>query len=223
MKMEQMSDKALFEKMEQVLYAAVICDSLDELGYRNQAMNERLRPLDLSKKLVGRAKTMLTTDVYQIQENCYETEINAIDSIKENEVAVVATNQSKRNGIWGELLSTASKMRGGKGAIVDGLIRDSHKIIELGFPLYCAGFKPVDSKGRGLLIDYDCPVEVGDVLVCNGDVIFGDRDGIVVIPNSVLYQAVEMALLKVEGENNTRRELLEGRLLREVYNKYGVL
>lgn len=217
-------EQALFDRMQEQLYAAVICDSLDQLGYRNQAMSETIRPLEIDKPcMVGRAKTILAVDVFHIQENPYEMEIAAIDSVKPGEVVVAATNQSKRNGMWGELLSTASKMRGARGAIVDGLVRDTEKIIELGFPLHCAGYKPVDSKGRGLVVDYDCPVEAGGVMVYPGDVIFADRDGVVVIPQAVLEQVVEMASAKVTGENNSRRELLEGKLLREVYEKYGVL
>ncbi|WP_082882346.1 RraA family protein [Paenibacillus swuensis] len=218
------NDEQLFELMQAQLYAAVISDSLDDLGYRNQAMRENIRPLVIgSEILVGRAKTILSVDVYHIQENPYDMEIQSIDSIKPGEIVVAATNQSVRNGMWGELLSTASKMRGARGAIVDGLIRDTAKITELDFPVYCTGFKPVDSKGRGIVIDYDCPVEAGGVLVSPGDIVFADRDGIVVIPNAVLEEVIEKALAKVSGENNTRRELFEGKLLREVYDKYGVL
>jgi regulator of RNase E activity RraA len=221
--MRGLKDAELFQLMEEHLYTGVICDTLDELGYRNQAMNEKIRPLSREMIIVGRAKTILAVDVYHTHENPYETEIQSIDSIKPGEVAVVCTNQSQNNGIWGELLSTATRMRGGRGAIVEGLIRDTKKILEMGFPVFCTGCKPVDSKGRGLVIDYDCPVVVGGVPVQPGDVIFADNDGVAVIPAAVLEQTVEMAMLKVERENHTRRELLEGKLLREVYEKYGVL
>ncbi|THF77127.1 RraA family protein [Cohnella fermenti] len=218
------TDSQLFDHMQQVLYTAVICDSLDQLGYRHQAMNERIRPLTAERaRMVGRAKTILAADVYHIPANPYDKEIAAIDSIRPDEVVVAATNESKRNGMWGELLSTASKMRGARGAIVDGLVRDTEKILELGFPLHCTGYKPVDSQGRGLVIDYDCPVEAGGVLVQPGDVIFADRDGVAVIPQALLEQVVELATAKATGESHSRRELLEGKLLREVYEKYGVL
>ncbi|NOU97834.1 RraA family protein [Paenibacillus sp. LMG 31456] len=213
----------MFELMRQNLYSAVICDTLDELGYFNQAMREDIRPLELGGIVIGYAKTILAADVYHIHDNPYEKEIAAIDSIKPDEVVVAGTNHSKRNGMWGELLSTASKMRGANGAIIDGLIRDTQKIIELGFPVYCTGFKPVDSKGRGIVIDYDCPVEVGGVLVHPGDVIFGDDDGVAVIPFGVFEETVNRALSKVESENHTRQELLDGKLLKDVYEKYGVL
>ncbi|MDB5055803.1 MAG: hypothetical protein JWM44_3853 [Bacilli bacterium] len=220
--MKIVDDKELFLIMTDKLYTAVISDSLDELGFRNQAMNENIRPL-ADDKIAGRAKTVLAADVYYIQDNPYEKEIAAIDSIRQGEVVVAGTNQSVRNGFWGELLSTASKMRGASGAVIDGLIRDTDKIIELGFPVFSTGFKPVDSKGRGLVIDYDCPIEAGGVVVHPGDVVFTDRDGVVVIPKDVVEEVVAKALEKVDMENHTRRELLEGKLLSDVYAKYGVL
>ncbi|MCF8567323.1 RraA family protein [Alicyclobacillus tolerans] len=213
----------MYNLISQKLYTGVICDTLDQLGFRNQAMREDIRPMDQAVTLVGTAKTMLAVDVYQTMKNPYDTEIKAIDSIQPDEVVVVATNRSTRNGPWGELLSTAAKMRGARGAIVDGLIRDSKRISELRFPVFCTGFKPVDSNGRGIVIDYDCPVEVGGVLVNSGDIVFADHDGVVVIPKDTLEQVVEIALQKVNRENRTREELLQGKLLRDVYEKYGVL
>lgn len=217
-------DRERFEAMTASLYSAVISDSLDDLGFRNQAMRETIRPLAVNADiLVGRAKTILAVDCYYLQENPYELEIKAIDSVKPGEVVIGSTNQSIRNGFWGELLSTASKMRGARGAVIDGLIRDTGKILDLGFAVYCTGFKPVDSKGRGIVVDYDVPVEAGGVIVYPGDMIFGDRDGVVVIPSALVDQVIEQAMNRVNGENNTRRELLEGKLLHEVYAKYGVL
>jgi len=220
-----MKETELFACMKEKLYTGVICDTLDELGYRNQAMRENIRPLYpiVTESFVGRAKTILSVDVYYVPEQPYEMEIKAIDSIKPNEVLVAGTNKSVNNGLWGELLSTAAKMRGANGAIIDGLVRDTKKIGELGFPVYCAGIKPVDSRGRGLVVDFDCPVEVGGVMVYPGDVIFADCDGVAVIPAIVFEQVVSNALAKVERENFTRKELLEGSLLRDVYDKYGVL
>ncbi|MBB6735735.1 RraA family protein [Cohnella sp. CBP 2801] len=211
--------------MREKLYTGVICDTLDELGYRNQAMRENVRPLApaVADNVVGRAKTILAADVYYVNDNPYLLEIQAIDSIRPDELVVASTNGSVRNGIWGELLSTASKMRGAIGAIVDGLVRDTKKIAELGFPVYAAGVKPVDSRGRGMVVDYDCPIEAGGVAVAPGDVVFADCDGVAVIPATAFEQTVMLALEKAERENNTRTELLAGKLLREVFAKYGVL
>jgi len=220
---EKLTEEQKFEQMKEILYAAVICDTLDELGYRNQAMRENINPISTDWVLVGRAKTVLAVDVYHEAENPYGKEIEAIDSVKKGEVLIGCTNESIRNGLWGELLSTASKMRGANGAVVDGLIRDTKKILELDFPVFATGTKPVDSRGRGMVIDYDCPVVCGGGSVMPGDIIFGDRDGVVVIPSALFDEVFERAVDKATRENASRTELLEGKLLRDVYDKYGVL
>jgi 4-hydroxy-4-methyl-2-oxoglutarate aldolase len=218
-----MNDKQLFDSMCKNLYAAVISDTLDELGYRNQVMRENINPLSTDWVLAGRAKTLLSVDVHYVGEDPYGKEIEAVDSVKPDEIVIGCTNESRQNGLWGELLSTASKMRGARGAIVDGLIRDTKKILELDFPVFATGTKPVDSQGRGMVIDYDVPVLCGGVMVNPGDVIFGDRDGVVVIPSTLAQKVYDIALDKATRENHTRQELLEGSLLRQVYDKYGVL
>lgn len=218
-----MKELKMFDEICEKLYSGVICDTLDELGYRNQAMRENINPIKEDWVIAGRAKTILAVDVHFIPENPYEKEIEAIDSIKPGEIVIGSTNRSRHNGLWGELLSTAAKMRGSRGAVIDGFIRDTKKIQELDFPVFATGTKPVDSRGRGLVIEYDCAVECGDVLVRPNDVIFGDRDGIVVIPSELFDQVIEIAMNKVSRENATRSELLQGKLLKEVYEKYGVL
>ncbi len=221
--MEFKNDKAMFDLMEETLYSGVVADILDELGYRNQAMRQDIRPLERRFVIAGRAKTILAVDVYEIPEDPYKLEIESIDSLKEGDVVVACTNRSTRNGYWGELLSTASMMRGARGAIIDGISRDTKKILELGFKVFTAGFKPLDSKGRGLVIRYDCPVECGDILVHPGDVIFADCDGVVVIPREMVLQVVPLALEKANQENSSREELKRGAYLRDVFDKYGAL
>lgn len=217
------SDIELFGHIETNLYTAVLADSLDELGYHNQAMRETIRPLTGKQCFAGWARTMLCMDMYHVPPDPYEVEIEAVDSILSGEVVVVATAESKRNAPWGELLSTAATARGARGAIVDGLVRDVKKIEALGFSLFAAGIKPVDSKGRGMVIDYNRPVECGGVIVNPGDLVVADFDGIVVVPAEAVPDAIRMATEKASLENNTRRELFEGAYLRDVYTKYGVL
>lgn len=219
-----MTDTEIFEKMKEELYTGLVCDVMDTMGYREQAMNFRVRPLEADNcKIAGRAKTILAADIYEVYDHPYEPEIRAVDSIKPGEVPVVSTNCSVRNGVWGGLLSTATKMRGGTGAIVDGLMRDTGEIRELNFPVWSAGYMPLDSAGRGKVIDMDCPIIAGDVKVKPCDVIFADFDGVVVIPSEIFYEVVEKSFEKHNKESHTRRELFEGKLLSEVYAKYGVL
>ncbi len=158
-------DIALCEFVEKNLYTAVVSDSLDQLGARHQAMREHLRPAHKNSRFAGWARTIACSDVYHILDEPYAMEIEAIDSLLAGEVAVIGTQKSQRNAPWGELLSTAAKARGARGAVVDGLIRDVMKIEELGFPVFAAGIKPVDSMGRGIVTSYNLPVECGEVIV----------------------------------------------------------
>jgi 4-hydroxy-4-methyl-2-oxoglutarate aldolase len=216
-------DVALCEFIEQNLYTAVVSDSLDQLGVRHQAMREYLRPAHKNCRFAGWARTIACSDVYHFVDDPYGMEIEAIDSLLPGEVAVIGTQKSQRNAPWGELLSTAAKARGARGAVVDGLIRDVVKIEELGFPVFAAGIKPVDSMGRGVVTSYNVPVECGEVLVHPGDLVFGDYDGVIVIPKDYIKQVVEMATDKVKREDGSRAELMAGGYLRDVFRKYGVL
>ena len=178
-------DIASCEFAETQLYTAVVSDSLDQLGVRRQAMREYLRPVHKGCVFAGWARTISCSDIYHIPENPYDVEIAAVDSLQPGEVAVVGTQKSLRNAPWGELLSTAAKARGARGAVIDGLVRDIAKIEEINFPVFAAGIKPVDSMGRGMVTAYNVPVECGEVLVHPGDFVFGDFDGVVVIPGSM--------------------------------------
>ena len=217
------ADLELFAHIQANLYTAVVADSLDELGFRNQAMRENLRPLSPDCCFAGWARTISYVDVFHIPADPYGLEIESLDSILPGEVVVVSTVESRRNAPWGELLSTAARARGARGAVIDGLVRDVKKIHQLGFPVFAAGIKPVDSKGRGIVIGYNVPVDCGGVLVTPGDLVYADYDGVVVVPARAVPDAIRMATEKVSRENSSRAELMQGAYLRDVYKKYGVL
>ena len=216
-------DQKLFKMMAEHLYAAVLCDALDQAGFRQQAMRADIRPVYADAVVVGRALTMQSVDVYQREENEYEHEIAAVDALSPGDVMVASTQGSTRTCLWGELLSTASTARGANGAVIDGYTRDVRLIQKMGFPVFSTGMYPVDSAGRGMVIDYNCTINCGGVIVHPGDLIFGDFDGVVVIPKDAAVEVIERAVNKVEGENITRQELQNGATLRDVYDKYGVL
>jgi 4-hydroxy-4-methyl-2-oxoglutarate aldolase len=220
---EPRSSLELCEFAESRLYTAVVSDSLDQLGVRGQAMREYLRPVHGSCTFAGWARTISCSDIYHIPPDPYSIEIEAVDSLLPGEVAVVGTQKSVRNAPWGELLSTAARARGARGAVIDGLVRDVRKIEELGFPVVAAGMKPVDSNGRGIVTAYNVSVECGEVLVHPGDFIFADFDGVVVVPKHLVEEVLRLAADKVSRENSSRKELMNGAYLRDVYNKYGVL
>ncbi len=218
------SDEEKFTVIRQKLYTPVVSDTLDRLGFRQQAMRHDIRPLHPDFIIVGRARTLLWMATYEeVKPNPYVNEMEAIDSLKPGDVPVHSTDYSWTVAPWGELLSTAAQMRGSTGTVVDALVRDVKRIIALQFPTFARGIKPVDSCGRGFVADFDVTIRCGDVEVHPGDIVFGDFDGIVVIPRAAEAEVLSRALAKVDGENNTRSELVQGRLLHEVYAKYGVL
>jgi 4-hydroxy-4-methyl-2-oxoglutarate aldolase len=221
------NDSDLFFFIKQHIYVAAICDILDELGYRNQAMHQRLRPLLPDMRncgFIGRARTFEWKEVdYVDEENPYGLEIEAMDSLNKGDVVVHSTDHNGTNAPWGELMSTIAKRKGVTGCVCDSQVRDCIKIIEMNFPVYYAGIRPLDSKGRGLVIAYDVPVQSGEVLVNPGDLIFADFDGIVVIPKTIEKEVVQKAKEKVHVENLSRGELLDGKTLSEVYDKYKAL
>ncbi len=208
------------------LSAALLSDVMDALGLRNQAMQPFLRPLDENLVLAGRARTGLYMPVYEVREgeNPYEVEIALVDDLKPGDVPVLACNgPTQRIAPWGELLSTAAQARGAAGCITDGLVRDVRQIREMRFPVFHGGIGPLDTKGRARMVQRDVPVECAGVKVQSGDILFGDVDGVVVIPQERAAEVLAKAKQKAAGEGRTRDELQQGHLLHEVFEKYRIL
>ena len=219
------NDVELFQWITQNLYVPAVCDILDDMGLRQQAMHQRIRPLDPNNcTIVGRARTFrwMETD-YVVEEDPYGLEIEGMDSLKAGDVPVHSTDAGLTNAPWGELMSTLAKRNGSTGCVCDSLIRDCKRIIKMGYPVFHAGIRPLDSKGRGRVMAIDVPIKCGDVLVRSGELVFADFDGVVVIPRQVEQEILRRAEEKAGKESDTRRELLKGRTLRDVYNQYGVL
>lgn len=215
-----------FTKYTKLLYSAVLSDTLDSMGYMHQAMKPFIRPVDDSLTMMGRVRTGLYMITYGHApgENPYELEMKLVDSLRPGEVAVLACNgPTERIAPWGELLSTASRARGANGCVTDGLVRDLRHIKAMGFPVFHGGIGPLDSKGRGRMAEIDTEVVCAGVKMKTGDLIFGDIDGVVVIPQTIEQEVLARATDKVSNETATRRELENGTLLAEVYAKYGVL
>lgn len=221
------TDDEIFAFVKQNLYVAAVCDILDSLGFRQQAMHQRLRPLlpDIRRcGFVGRARTFQWMPVeYVNEEDPYGLEIAAMDSLGPGDVVVHSTDYGGTNAPWGELMSTLARRKGVAGCVCDSQIRDCVRIVEMGFPVYYVGIRPLDSLGRGKLMACDVPVRCGDVIVHAGELVFADYDGIVVVPRQVEGEVLRLAQEKVGKESLSRQELLQGKSLRQVYDKYGVL
>ncbi len=217
--------KNLFSEIRERLYTAVLSDVLDGLDFRDQAFPSSIRPLDDSLMMVGYARTGLYREVHEVvpDENPYELEIALVDDLKPDEVAVFGCGGSKRIAPWGELLSTAARARGAAGCVTDGMVRDIRAIRNLNFPVFHGGIAPLDTKGRGKIVEIDVPVRCAGVAITPGDLIVGDADGVIVVPRALEEQALALAFEKVASENRTRDELAAGAKLRDVFAKYRVL
>jgi 4-hydroxy-4-methyl-2-oxoglutarate aldolase len=207
------------------LFAAVLSDSLDAVGVRDQAMKPAIRPLDEQLKLCGRARTGIYMETAHVgeDENPYELEIAIVDDLKPGDVAVFACGGSNRIAPWGSLLSTATRARGAAGCVTDGFVRDILEIRSLKLPVFHGGIAPLDSKGRGQIQAIDVPVICSGVKVSPGDLVFGDADGVVVVPQAIEAEVLKVAFEKINGEHHSMRELKAGAYLRDVYARYGVL
>lgn len=209
------------------LNAAVLSDTLDSLGLMQQAMKPFMRPLDDTLQLFGRARTGLYMPVYAPPapgENPYEVEIALVDDLAPGDVVVLACDgPTERIAPWGELLSTASAARGAAGCVTDGLVRDVQQIRAMRFPVFSGGIGPLDTKGRARMVERDVPVVCAGASVRRGDLVFGDVDGIVVIPQEAEQEVVRRALEKVAGENQSREALQRGEKLADVFRRLGIL
>jgi 4-hydroxy-4-methyl-2-oxoglutarate aldolase len=207
------------------LFASVLSDCLDSAGVMDQALPSRIRPLDEASVMVGRARTaqFMEVDHHEAGTNPYELEIALIDSLARDEIPVFACSNPDRIAPWGELLSTAAQARGAAGALMDGCTRDIKAIRAMSFPVFHGGIAPLDSKGRGRVMALDVPVRCAGVKVAPGDLIFGDADGVVVIPRAVEEKVLALAFDKIKGEKRTLDDLRAGEKLGDVFAKYGIL
>jgi 4-hydroxy-4-methyl-2-oxoglutarate aldolase len=216
---------ALAAQARETLFVALISDVLDGLGFRDQALPARIRPLDEGAVLFGRARTGLYREVYEVPvgRNPYALEIALIDDLKPGDVAVLACGTSGRIAPWGGLLTTAARARGAAGCLTDGCVRDIRAIRSSGFAVFHGGISPLDSKGRGEIVEVDVAVEVAGVHVAPGDLVFGDADGAVVIPRAIERETLTQAMEKLAGETRTEEALARGERLADVFARYGIL
>ncbi len=211
------------ESLKDRLYTAVISDVLDALGHPRQATRLDFYAYTGITKLIGRCKTTLWSDIYDIDPDPYGLELAAVDSCRPGDVLIAAAGGSVRSGIWGELLSTAAANSGCKGVIVHGAVRDVGKMREMGFPVCATACNPYDSRNRQRVVDIDVAVEIDGVRFCPGDIVMADEDGIVVIPREIENEALTMALEKINAENISREAIKNGMKAVEAYQTFGVL
>jgi len=210
--------------MREVLSVPLLCDALDSFGYTRQSPRLPIAPITMPDvTLIGRAKTSLWADMAHPDPDPYKLELMAVDSCRPDDVLVCAASGSNRSGIWGELLTTASRNTGCVGVIVDGAIRDVAKMKAMQFPVFARGMNPYDSKDRQRVIDIDITIELDGIQICPGDLIAADIDGIVIVPQAVELQVVRAAWNKAHAENEVRDAIRKGMSATKAFETFGVL
>jgi regulator of RNase E activity RraA len=215
------NDAELFQLIRRQLYTALVGDVLDTFGKHRQFYPADCRPLRPDMVVVGRAMTVLEVDVLDPSEEPFGLMFEALDSLRPTEV-YVAAGGSPTYALWGELMSTAALARGAAGAVLAGPTRDTRAILDMDFPVFCFGSYAQDQRGRGRVIAHHVPLDVGGVVVRPGDIVFGDVDGIVIVPTEMEKDVVSAALEKSRKESAAKKELARGRSAAEVFKSYGI-
>ena len=205
------------------IYTALVCDIMDQLGHRDQAMQHDIRPTRNDTWFAGPAVTLDAFENHEDVEDPYGVIFAAYERMNPGDVVVLATNGEENSGIWGELLSTAAAAQSVHSVVTDGLVRDTRQMNEMGFNCFCRGHSPLDSAGRCIAEQVDVPVKCGGVVVHPGDFVLADYEGVAVIPAAIKDEVFQKAQEKLEGENTVRDELAAGHSPREVFDKYGIL
>jgi len=210
------------EKLDKC-YSAVIMDVMDSMNVRVQCMDPAVKPLVPTMKTWGEAVTVFVDAVAGVPEKPFQLEMEVIDDLKEGQIVVAQCNAPMLSAFWGGLLSNAAVGRKSAGAIMDGGARDYREIVSLNFPVFCKGLTPYDSCGRMDGKERDIPIVCGGVRVLPGDLVYGDCDGVVVVPREMADEVIARAWEKVCGENTVREELRAGAGVVKTFHKYGIL
>ena len=219
---EWKSDSDLFALCTRELYTPVVGDILDDLGFTHQFLPQPIQPLRKEMTLAGRAMPVVMIDVFGKQKKPFGLLTEALDQLQPGEV-YLAAGGDMRCAYWGEILTVTAKKRAAVGAVINGFHRDTPKVLEQNWPVFSRGRFAQDSSVRTQVVDYRCQIEVGQVTVQPGDLVFGDLDGVVIVPAKVEAEVIDRALAKARGEKLVRKEIEAGMSSTAAFKKYGIL
>ncbi len=224
-------DEELFSVVRQELFTSVVGDVMDKMGLQHQFLPPQIHPLRPDMVLIGRAMPVLAVDVFeekvagtnnQLMRKPFGMMLEALDDLKANEV-YVSTGSSPRNALWGELMSTRALKLGAAGAVLNGYIRDTKAVLHLNFPTFCWGSYAQDSAPRYKVVDFRIAIEIGAIRVRPGDFLFGDMDGVCVVPVEAGDEVFSKALEKARGEKLVKKALEQGSSAVAAFEKYGIM
>jgi regulator of RNase E activity RraA len=225
------TDDELFALIQRELFTCVVGDVMDKIDLQHQFLPPQIQPIRGDMVVIGRAMPVLSVDVFAertsgsanpLMNKSFGLMLEALDDLRRNEV-YVNTGSSPRNALWGELMSTRARKLGSRGAVLNGYVRDTKTILEMGFPTFAFGSYGQDSAPRYKVVDFRVPVEIGSVRVRPGDILFGDSDGVLVVPADAEAEVFTGALEKARGEKLVRKAIEEGSSAVEAFAKYGVM
>lgn len=225
------SDEELFAILKNELFTAVVGDVLDAMGLRRQFLPPGIAPLVAGTRLVGRAMPVLEADVFSegsaasggpLAHKPFGLMLEALDDLKPGEI-YIATGASLRYALWGGLMSTRATHLKAAGAILDGYVRDAAEIENLGFNVFCRGVYAQDQGPRGKVIDFRSAIQIGDARIEPGDLLFGDREGVLVIPRAAETEAIQRAREKCSTEGAVAAAIRGGMSACEALAKFGVM
>jgi regulator of RNase E activity RraA len=225
------SDEELFSTVRQELFTCVVGDVMDKMGLQHQFLPPQIRALRPDMILIGRAMPVLAVDVFEekvtgtqnkLMERPFGLMLEALDGLKAGEV-YVNTGSSPRTALWGELMTTRARKLGAAGAVVNGYLRDTKAVLSLDFPAFCWGSYGQDSAPRYKVVDFRIAIEIGVVRIRPGDFIFGDIDGVCVVPVEAATEVFTRALEKARGEKLVKKAIEEGSSVIDAFAKYGIM
>ena len=224
-------DEELFSIVRRELFTCVVGDVMDKMGLQHQFLPPQIRPLRSDMVVIGRAMPLLAVDVFeekvagtnnQLMQKPFGMMLEALDDLKANEV-YVSTGSSPRNALWGELMSTRAIKLGAAGAVLNGYIRDTKAVLNLNFPTFCWGSYAQDSSPRYKVVDFRIAIEIGAIRIRPGDFLFGDIDGVCVVPVEAADEIFAKALEKARGEKLVKKALEQGSSAVAAFEKYGIM
>jgi regulator of RNase E activity RraA len=225
------SDEELFALARQELFTAVVGDAMDKLGLQKQFLPPEIQPLRPDMVAIGRAMTVLEADVFAevvqgsanpLMVKPFGLMLEALDDLKPNEV-YLCSGGSPRYALWGELMSTRARQLGAAGAVVDGYSRDTRGILSMDFPAFSWGRYAQDQGPRGKVLDFRVPLEIGGVRIAPGDIVFGDIDGVCIVPRQAEADVFAAALEKARGEKRVKMAIEAGMSAAAAFAKFGIM
>lgn len=221
------NDKELFAIARKELFTALVGDVMDKLGYYNQFLPAQIKPACSDMVILGRAMTVLEEDIPPGSRNSgaakpFGVMLEALDDLREDEV-YVCTGASPSYALWGGLMSTRAIKLGAAGAVLHGYWRDTKEVLKLKFPTFGLGSFAQDQEPRGRVVNFRVPVDIGGTKVNPGDIVFGDLDGVIVVPREVEKVVFAGAIEKARGEKVVRKALETGMTSVEAFQKYGLM